>query len=73
MFSVKVHLNHFSSGILVHLFVVSVFIGDMALRHASIYMIYLHNKVLYQDSVQPQCSSPDGVTSALPVGLFPLL
>jgi len=48
-----------------------MFLGAMTLGYVSIYLMYHYNCVLYLgNSIFPQCSSPDGFASLLPVVLL---
>jgi len=65
-------LSHFTFQSSSHFFVVPMFFGGTILRHVGIYMTYLCSQVSYPGSaILPQGSSPDRLTSALPL-LFPL-
>ncbi|KAK4831895.1 hypothetical protein QYF61_020042 [Mycteria americana] len=64
----NIHLDHFNLRSLIHLLVVLMFFSGPTLGCVSIYMTYFYNQLLYPGSnILPQCSSPDGFTSALPL------
>ncbi|KAK4807027.1 hypothetical protein QYF61_000356 [Mycteria americana] len=63
-----IHLGHFHLSSLIHLLVVLMFFSGMTLGYLSIYVTYCYNQVLYPGSnALPQCCSPDGFASALPL------
>ncbi|KAK4828998.1 hypothetical protein QYF61_001754 [Mycteria americana] len=70
----KIHLSHFNLSSLIHLLAVLLFFSGPGLGYVGIYMTYFYNQVLYPGSnILPQCGSPDGFASVLPVALLPLL
>ncbi|KAK4807054.1 hypothetical protein QYF61_018395 [Mycteria americana] len=73
-FLVQIHLSLFNLSSLIHLLIVLMFLSGPTLGYLSIYVTYFYNQVLYLGSnILPQCCSPDGFASALPIVLLPLL
>lgn len=74
MLPVQVHPRHFNCKSSIHLSMVVMFYSSPTPGCMHIYMMYFYSQLLYLGSeILPQFIIPDGFTSALPIGIFPLV